>query len=166
MRVSPAAYPNRRRTLDDALEAADQVTAITHDHAEGIKGARATAHANWLACQGTTPDGMRRVVEAEYGYDISRNMDEIRPDCCFDESCQGTVPEAITCVLEASSFEDAVRNAISLGVDADTLAAIAGPVAESLFEIPAELIEMTKRRHLSQASDIAETMERLYERVP
>lgn len=165
MRVSPAAYLNRRRTLDDALHAADRVTAITHNHAEGMKGARATTHAIWLAFQGTTPDGIRRIVEAEYGYDLSRTVAEIRPDYRFDETCQGTVPEAITCAVEASNFEDAVRNAVSLGGDSDTLAAIAGPIAESLFGILAEAVETTKQRYLGQASDIVETMNRLYGKV-
>ena len=165
MRVSPAAYLNRRRTLDDALHAADRVTAITHDHAEGMKGARATTHAIWLGFQGTTPNGIRRIVEAEYGYDLSRTLAEIRPDYRFDETCQGTVPEAITCAVEASSFEDAVRNAVSLGGDADTLAAIAGPIAESLFGVPTETIETTKQRYLDQAPDIVETMKRLYAKV-
>lgn len=60
-------------------------------------------------------------------------MDQIRPAYQFDESCQGTVPEALICLLEASDFEDAIRNAISIGGDSDTLACIAGSVAEPLF---------------------------------
>ena len=162
MRVSPAAYLSRHRTLDDALEAADRVTAITHDHAEGMKGARATTHAIWLALRAAQPDDIRRAVEGEYGYDLSRSVDQIRPDYRFDETCQGTVPEAITCALEAASFEDAVRNAVSLGGDADTLAAIAGPIAEGMFGIPAEFIDTTKQLYLGQAPDIVDVVEKLY----
>ena len=124
MRVSAAAYLNRRRPLEDAFEAADRVTVVTHDHPEGVKGARATTHAIWLAFQGLNPDGIRHAIAEAYDYDLSRSVDQIRPGYTFDETCQGTVPEAITCARESASFEDAVRNAISLGGDADTLGAI------------------------------------------
>ena len=50
IRVSPAAFLNRD-DLDAALAAADKVTEITHNHLEGMKGARATTHAVWLAFQ-------------------------------------------------------------------------------------------------------------------
>ena len=162
MRVSPAAYLCRYRTLDDALEAADRVTAVTHDHVEGMKGARAATHAIWLALRAANPDDIRRAIEGEYGYDLSRSVDQIRPDYHFDETCQGTIPEAITCGLEGTSFKDAVRNAVSLGGDADTLAAIAGPIAEGMFGIPAELIDTTKQLYLGQAPDIVDVMEKLY----
>ena len=101
-------------------------------------------------------------AEGGYGYGLTRSVDQIRPDYRFDETCQRTVPEAITCALEASSFEDAVRNAVSLGGDADTRAAIAGPIAEGMFGIPAEFIDTTKQLYLGQAPDIVDVMEKLY----
>ena len=162
MRVSPAAYLNRRGTLEDAFRAADRVTAVTHDHPEGMKGARAVVHAIWLACHGAAPDDIRSAVEREYAYDLSRSVDQIRPDYRFDETCQKTVPEAITCALESASFVDSVRNAVSLGGDSDTLAAIAGPIGEALHGMPADLVVTTKRRYLGQAPDIVGAMERLY----
>ena len=45
MRVSPAAFLHRHSVVEDALKAANRVTAITHNHSEGMKGARATTHA-------------------------------------------------------------------------------------------------------------------------
>ena len=162
MRVSPAAYLNRHVAVEEALRAADRVTTITHNHPEGMKGARATAHAIWLAFQGAAAGKIRRTIEHAYGYDLSRTVDQIRPGYSFDESCQGTVPEAITCALESVSFEDAVRNAVSLGGDADTLAASAGPIAEALHGIPEEVISAVKQRYLGEASDIIRTVVRLY----
>ena len=162
MRVSPAAYLNRSRALEEALNAADRVTAITHDHPEGIKGARATVHSIWLAFQREDVGRIRRTIERAYGYDLSRTVDRIRPDYRFDETCQRTVPEAITSALEGASFEDAVRNAISLGGDSDTLAAIAGPIAEALHGIPDDLIETAGERFLKSAPDIVGVMQRMY----
>ena len=162
MRVSPAAYLNRHVAVEEALRAADRVTAITHNHPEGMKGARAATHAIWLAFQGAEAGKIRRTVEHAYGYDLSRTVDQIRPGYTFDETCQGTVPEAITCAMESVSFEDAIRNAVSLGGDSDTLAAIAGPITEALHGIPEELIATAKERYLADALDIVDTMERLY----
>jgi len=78
-------------------------------------------------------------IESKYGYDLSRTLDEIRPEYRFDESCQGTVPEAIIAFLESNSFEDAIRNAISLGGDSDTLAAITGSIAEAYYRITSDI---------------------------
>jgi ADP-ribosylglycohydrolase len=75
-------------------------------------------------------------IEKEYGYDLSKTLDEIRPTYRFNETCQQTVPQAITAFLESVDFEDAIRNAISLGGDSDTLAAITGSIAEAAYGIP------------------------------
>ncbi len=147
MRVSPAAYLNRD-TLSAALAASDLVTAVTHNHPEGLKGARATVHAIWLAFQGESESAIRAAVAETYEYDLSRTVDDIRPGYRFNEICQTTVPEAITCALESDSFEDAIRNAISLGGDSDTVAAIAGPIAEALHGIPADIRAEAKNRYV------------------
>ena len=134
MRVSPVAWwANTEREL---LGLAQAVTAVTHDHPEGIRGAQATALAIWIGLNGGDKDDIRREVTAEYGYDLDTPLDAIRETFVFDETCQGTVPPAIRCVLEADDYEHAIRNAILLGGDSDTLAAIAGSIAEPLFGVP------------------------------
>ncbi|WP_425152837.1 ADP-ribosylglycohydrolase family protein [Candidatus Palauibacter sp.] len=160
MRVSPAAFLNRDRTIEDALAAAGRVTEVTHNHSEGLKGARATTRAIWLALRGRSPAEIRAKIVDEFGYDLSRSVDEIRPGYHFDVTCQGTVPEAITCALEAESFEDAVRNAISLGGDSDTLAAVAGPIAEAMHGVPDDIIARAKKEYLAEAPDIVDVMDR------
>ena len=127
-----------------------------------MKGARATTHAIWLAYQGENAANIRNTISAAYGYSLFRTVDEIRPDYYFNETCQRTVPEAITCSLESESFEDAVRSAISLGGDADTLAAIAGPIAEAMHGIPDEFKERAENQYLADAPDIGEIMSEMY----
>jgi ADP-ribosylglycohydrolase len=78
---------------------------------------------------------------ANFKYDLSRSVGEIRPAYEFDESCQGTVPEAIVCFLESTDFEDAIRNAISLGGDSDTLACITGGIAQAFYGVPASIAD-------------------------
>ena len=49
------------------------------------------------------------------------------------------MPEAFRCFWEATDFEDAIRNAISIGGDSDTVAAIAGSMAEAKWGVPEEI---------------------------
>ncbi len=136
MRVSPCAWA--AGSLEKALELARCVTAVTHDHPEGMKGAEATAAAIWLARQGAGKKDIRAHIEAHY-YPLDFTLDSIRTAYRFDMSCQGSVPQALEAFLEAEDFEDAVRNAISIGGDSDTIAAIAGSIAEAAFGIPGEI---------------------------
>ncbi len=128
-------------TLDEVLVQAAEYTAVTHNHPEGIKGAQATAAAIFLARTGSTKNEIKEYVAANFHYDLSRSVDEIRPTYKFDESCQGTVPQAIVCFLESGDFEDAIRNAISLGGDSDTLACITGGIAQAHYGIPAGIAD-------------------------
>lgn len=117
-------------------EAAAVTSAVTHNHPEGVRGAKATAACIFWARQGMPIAGIRGACEERYGYDLKQTLDEIRPHYKFNESCQETVPQAIIAFLESHDFEDAIRNAISLGGDSDTLAAITGSIAEAYYGIP------------------------------
>ncbi len=131
MRVSPVAYGHQ--DLDAVLKAAEQTAVVTHNHPEGIKGAQATAAAIFLGRQDQSKDAIKHYVETTFGYNLSRSLDQIRPDYRFNESCQETVPEAMISFLESTSFTDAIRNAVSLGGDADTLTCITGSMAEAFY---------------------------------
>lgn len=132
---------------------------VTHNHEEGIKGAEATASAIYLARRGASKAEIRKYIEDEFGYDLSRTCDEIRPTYRHVESCQETVPEAITAFLEGEDFEDVIRTAVSLGGDADTLTAIAGSMAEAMYEVP-DSIKEKGREHLD--SHIIEVVDMWY----
>ena len=112
---------------------------VTHDHPEGLKGAEATAAAIYLARHGSTKAEIKDFIQENFGYDLGRTCDEIRPHYHHVESCQETVPEAITAFLEGDSFEDVIRTAVSLGGDCDTLTCIAGSIAEAFYGVPANL---------------------------
>ncbi|GHU47755.1 hypothetical protein AGMMS50289_23410 [Betaproteobacteria bacterium] len=137
MRVSAAGL--LAKNVDDAIARSNRVTEVTHNHPEGMRGAAATAVAIHLALTKLSAADIRQKISQQFGYDLSLTVDEIRPDYRFYVSCQGTVPQALTCAFEATSYEDAIRNAISIGGDSDTIAAIAGAVAEALFGISDEI---------------------------
>jgi len=131
MRVSPVAYA--KSTLEEVLDEAKRSAQTTHDHVEGIRGAQATAAAVFLARTGGNKSDIKQFITERFDYFLDDTLDGMRPTYQFDVSCQGSVPQAIIAFLESTDFEDAVRNAISLGGDADTMACIAGAIAEAHY---------------------------------
>jgi ADP-ribosylglycohydrolase len=132
MRVSPVGWAGE--TLDWVLETAKASAEVTHNHPEGIKGAQSVAAAVFLAKTGASKADIKQYVENEFGYDLNRTIDKIRPIYTFDVSCQGSVPESLLAFLESTDFESAVRLAISIGGDSDTIACIAGSVAHAFYK--------------------------------
>lgn len=130
MRVSPCAI--YAAELEEALELAELSASVTHNHPEGIKGAKAVAAAIFLAKSGKTKEEIKEYIGQNF-YELNESVDEIRKYYTFNETCQGTVPQAIIAFLESDSFEDAVRNAVSVGGDTDTVAAITGSVAWAFY---------------------------------
>ena len=140
MRPSPVAY--WYKYIDEVLDAAAATAKPSHNHDEGIKGAQTVVLAIFRALQ--------------FGSEASQHIEEILTECVefsgydinikkenvinrFDETCQGTVPVALWIIGESNSFEDALRKAISLGADADTLGAIVGSIAETIWGIPLQM---------------------------
>lgn len=133
MRVSACAYV--AQSLEQALHFSDIVTAVSHNHEEGLKGARATTAAIYMALQGASMAEIKEHIVNNY-YALDFTIDEIRESYYFNETCQETVPQALEAFFESSSFEDALRIAISVGGDSDTLAAITCSVAEAFYGVP------------------------------
>ena len=141
MRVSLCGWA--AKSLEEAATFSDAVTRVTHNHPEGMAGARIVAECVFLAKTGASMSAIRDYVNANYRK-IDFTVDEIRPSYDFDISCQGTVPQALACFFESASFEDSIRNAISLGGDSDTLGAICGAVAGAYWGIPEGIIAATR----------------------
>ena len=145
MRVSPIGFA--MATIDEVMTEARRSAEVTHDHPEGIRGAQALAVAVFLARNGADKRTIRDEVEARFGYDLHRSIETIRPAYTFDVTCQGSVPEAIIAFLDSDDVESAIRLAVSLGGDADTLACMAGAVAQAHYRhIPSEVVAEVERR--------------------
>ena len=137
MRVSPVGWV--ANSLDEAEQLAKSTAEVSHNHPEGIKGAQVVAGAIYLARTGALKADIRTYAERYYKLDFT--LDEIRPTYDFIEICQESVPQAIEAFLEADGFEDTIRNAISIGGDSDTIAAIAGSIAEAYYGVDKEIAE-------------------------
>ncbi|MBQ6583513.1 MAG: ADP-ribosylglycohydrolase family protein [Mogibacterium sp.] len=158
MRVSPVAW-----LYDDigtVRKVAAITAAVTHDHPEGIKGAEAIASAVFLARTGASKEEIRSYVTQEFGYDLDRSCEEIRPGYEFDVSCQGSVPEAIIAFLEGEDYADVVRTAVSLGGDSDTIGAMAGSIAEAFYGMPDDIIAECKARLPEPLLEVAVRLEK------
>ena len=145
MRVSPCAF--YANTLEECLDLAKKSAEVTHNHEEGIKGAQAIAEAIYLARSGAGKQDMKRILEEDFKYDLSKPLNEIgRRVHKFDATCQVTVPEAIICFLNSEDFIDCIRKSIWIGGDSDTIAAMACSIAEPYYGIPHFIMEQFKEK--------------------
>ena len=132
MRVSPIgwAFDCLGQTMVEAALTAE----VSHNHPEGIKGAVIVA----VLIQQLRDGAKIQEVNFRDPYTFDK-VDHIRATNTFNETCQVTVPQAVSCVIEATSFEEAIRLAVSIGGDSDTIAAIAGSIAEAQWGVPEEI---------------------------
>jgi ADP-ribosylglycohydrolase len=145
MRVSPVGFAFE--SIDTVMDQARRTAMVSHNHPEGIKGAQATALAVFLARKGEDKTCIRKQIEKWFAYDLSRCLDEIRPGYTFNVTSQGSVPESIIAFLDSQDFESAVKNAVSLGGDADTMACIAGAIAQAYYKaVPDEIIAQVRQK--------------------
>ena len=137
MRISPVGF--LASTEDQVLEWSDVVSGVTHNHPEAMESAQAVALAIFWATNKVPVNEIRLRISTRYSYDLATPIETIRASYVRTERARDSVPQAITCALQATSFEDAIRSAVSIGGDSDTIAAIAGGIAEAMFGLPDEI---------------------------
>lgn len=128
-------------SIERTREVARATAEVSHNHPEGIKGAECTAAVQFLGRTGHSKEEIKAYVVREFGYDVTSTVEELRPLHRHDETCMDTMPKALISFFDGTSYEDTVRNAVSLGGDADTIAAIAGAMAECFYGIPGSMKE-------------------------
>ncbi len=161
MRLSPV--PLLIDDLKVALDKAVELTLLTHNHDESILATRVYIETMYMVKKGFDSTIIKNYITHKYGYDLSKSVDEIRATYNkFYISCKNSVPQAIVCALDANSYEDAIRNAVSLGGDSDTIACMAGGIAEIRFGIP----ESIKKQAMTYMDDnVLNTVTRFYKEL-
>jgi ADP-ribosylglycohydrolase len=139
MRVSATAW--LATSFSECLELAEKSAAVTHNHPEGIRGARAVAAAIYAGLSGWHRDDIKPFIERAFGYDLSRNLDDVMLESRFELKSDISVPKALMCAFNAETVEDAIRNAVYLGGDCDTEGAIAGSIAETWSHVPDDVMQ-------------------------
>lgn len=156
MRISPVG--DIAESVKQAKRLSYDLTCITHNHIEGLKGAESAAVAKVMLKEGKTLSQVESYINDHY-YRLDKTVSELRQetDGHGKEICQVTMPQAFTCLFEGDSFEDVIRNCISIGGDSDTIAAIAGGIAEAVYPVP-EWMEEWAKCYLT--ADLLDTVER------
>lgn len=145
----------------ELLDLAAQQASVSHDHPDAVAASQAVALAIYLLRRGLSPAAVRARLIGDFGYDLSPDRALGRGG--FDVSASGTVPPALTAGFEAKDWASAVRTAVCLGGDADTLACIAGAVAEAIHDVPAD-ISASARGYLTE--DLLAVLQRFEASVP
>ena len=139
MRVSFAGWA--AKSLEEAEKLAEISAKVTHSHPDGIKGAKVVAGMIYLLRSGADKEEALRY--ADKYYNMAFTLNDIRDYYIFDVSCAGSVPPAIRAFYEGRDFADVISLALSIGGDSDTIAAIAGSIAEVIYPMPNSLYERT-----------------------
>jgi ADP-ribosylglycohydrolase len=163
MRVSPVGCVFL--TLDTTLIIAEESASVSHNHPEGIKGAKAVAELiyQYLHNKDTEANWFGTYASVYDSYNLSRTPEQIiKSGYKFDSTCQGSVPEAICCFLNSNSYEETIRNAIYINGDCDTQAAIAGSIAAAYWGIPKDIANEGLERLPDDMYDVLQNFSETY----
>ncbi len=138
MRVSPVAY--FAKNLEQVKFLSNEVTKVSHNHPEGLKGAEATAVAVWLALNKKSKEEIKEHIQQNY-YSLNFDYESLKQNYKYSMACQNTVPQAIFCFLISKDLEDAIRTVVSIGGDCDTTGAICGAIAAAYYGVPQNIKE-------------------------
>lgn len=167
MRVAPFAI--RAKSLDEALELAEQQCRITHITDVAINGAKAIAAAIYIAKEerqkGTLPAEIKAkikaYVEENFGYNLGRSLEEIQAQSVElakqrnefrrtgkevstylnMSNASLSCPMAISAFLLGDNYEESIRYALAMMGDADTIACMAGNISAQVYGIPKQLVD-------------------------
>ena len=123
------------------------ITGVSHNHPEAYKGAECVAHCIMMLKNKTVDQEKLKEIVQNKWYKEILTAEHIRKTVEFDASCQYVVPQAISCFLESKAFEDAIRTAVSSGGDSDTVADIAGALAQAYWGIPEEFKVLAEKKN-------------------
>ena len=125
-------------SLEEAESLGQQQAEITHNHVEGLKGARCAAGCVFLAKSGKSKEEVLAYAKKYYPFQF--DLLGLRQQYNYIPTCPMALEPAIFCYIISNSFEDAVRNAIYIG-GADSMSAITGGLAEATYGVPEELAQ-------------------------
>lgn len=161
MRLSPI-FDFYSDDLQKMLYTAETLTNTTHNHPDSINATRAYIETGYMLKNKTDITKIKNAISEKYNYNLFQTVDEIRPNYNkFYATCKNSVPQAIVCALDATDYTDTLRNAISIGGDSDTLATMAGGLAEIRFNVPIELQNKVKKYLDKNMIKIINTIQRV-----
>ena len=139
MRIAPIGFACE--SIEEIKQEVKASCHYTHNNDEAVQCAYAVAMAIFLARKGSDKSKIKAQIETHTGIKLDFTIDEIRPTYRFSSRSIESVPQAIEDFMEGSDYESTIRKAISIGGDSDTIACIAGGIAEAYYKtIPEEIV--------------------------
>lgn len=134
MRVSPVGWVSQSE--EEVKYLSRMITEVTHNTEESYVGAEAISMAIYLSLHGKTKEEIKeRIIQDYYPEIKSFNYQNLLEHSdIYDMTCKGTIPIAIYSFFISHSLLDTIKTAISIGGDSDTIACIAGSIAESYYQ--------------------------------
>ncbi len=160
MRVSPVAFI--ARDASDVRSLARESALVTHQVDDAVAGAEAVALGIFLLLSGASKEDVACSISENFGYDLTKPLDQVRNGYEFTIKCPDTVPLAFRAFLEGRNFEQTLRLAISVGGDSDTIACMAGGLAGALWGLPESIVRGVEKCLDAESLGILTEFERQY----
>ena len=141
MRISPVGY--LFDDIDTIRKEAYEATIPSHNNEDAIKGATIVAEVIYYLRTGKEKEEVIKYIKDNYD-SLDFDLEDLYHHNEFSSKASITVPQALYVFEVANSFEDTIRKAIAIGGDTDTIACIAGGIAEAYYGIPDNIKEEVK----------------------
>lgn len=166
MRCSPIAmfYPKK----EDALRKAMDSIAYTHNSPESARGVQAIVEAIHMALSGATKEEIKTRIQIQYGHMLDLTLLQLRDRVSRaprDIRCNYTAPQALMCFLLSDDYESAIRYSVFTGGDTDTIAAIAGGIAEAFYGVDTIPQKMINEALVRLNPSLINLIHRFYDKV-
>jgi ADP-ribosyl-[dinitrogen reductase] hydrolase len=127
--------------LQDKLDLAYDYTIISHNHEDSTTAVldfvRLIEEINGL----TLAEQKAGIASYLKAVNWTETVETLHDKKVFDMNALVTFKQALTIVLESNSFEEVMKLSCYVGGDTDTIACVAGNIAEHLWAIPTDLFD-------------------------
>lgn len=159
MRIAPIGF--LYNSLKEVEENSKLATIPSHNNEKSIRASKVVSSVIYLARTGSSKTEIIDFLKNKYDINLEYNLEELQRTYLFDVTCN--VLEICLCILFLSNdYESAIRNAISIGGDTDTIACIVGGMAEALYSVPQNLIDIAKTKLPREFNDL---LKKGYEKI-
>jgi ADP-ribosylglycohydrolase len=160
-RISPIGFA--AKSVDEALKEAEKSTVITHNIPERISAAKAIAAAIYICKSAGTKKEVKTFIGQAFDYDFSLTVSDWKARPITFDSDISPVQPAFAAFLEASDYEETIRLATAIGGPSNTIASIAGGLAEAYFKhIPKAITRRALARITPKMEQVLDQFEKYY----
>ena len=135
MRISPVGYLSN--SIEEVVEYSKLATIPSHNSKEAIESATTIALIIYLAKNDYSKEEIINILNLKYSYTPFKE---------FNYTCKSTINNCLYALFITNSYEEAIKKVISFGRDTDTNACIVGSMAEVLYGLDSDLINLANNK--------------------